>query len=227
MFDISMTWVFQKLAMIPAILAALTLHELCHGFVAYRLGDLTAKSQGRLSFNPLKHLDPVGTLLLLFVGFGWAKPVPVNPYALNKKPSTGMAWVAAAGPASNLFLALLGGIFLMLYVSFFGYAWLYDFDFSAELFFGLFFLYFIQINIVLMIFNLIPIPPLDGSRIVSVFLKPEARMRYNQLERYGIFIMLLICIVPIGGTTVISWLLTTPVSFLSSLIYSLAGIPIF
>lgn len=227
MFDISMIWVFQKLALIPAILIALTLHELCHGFVAYRLGDLTAKSQGRLSFNPLKHLDPIGTLLLLFVGFGWAKPVPVNPYALKKKPDTGMAWVAAAGPASNLFLALLGGIFLMFYVNLFGYGWLYSSDFNAELYFGLFFVYFIQINIVLMIFNLIPIPPLDGSRIVTVFLKPAARMRYNQIERYGIFIMLLICVVPIGGTTLISWVLTTPVSYLSSLIYSLAGIPIF
>lgn len=227
MFDFSMTWVFQKLALIPAILIALTLHELSHGFVAYRLGDLTAKSQGRLSFNPLKHLDPIGTLLLLFVGFGWAKPVPVNPYALKKKPDTGMAWVAAAGPASNLFLALLGGISLMFYGNLFGYDWLYSADFSAELYFGLFFIYFIQINIVLMIFNLIPIPPLDGSRIVTVFLKPAARMRYNQLERYGMLIMLLICVVPIGGTTIISWVLTTPVSYLSGLIYSLAGIPIF
>ena len=143
MFDFNMNWVFQKLALIPAILVALTLHELCHGFVAYRLGDHTAKSQGRLSLNPLKHLDPVGTLCLIFVGFGWAKPVPVNPYALTKKPKTGMAWVAAAGPASNLFLAFLGGIFLLLYVQVAGYGWLRGSDFSLAYYFGLFFFYFI------------------------------------------------------------------------------------
>lgn len=224
MFDFSLFWVFQKLAMIPAILIALTFHELSHGFVAYRLGDTTAKSQGRLSLNPLHHLDPIGTLCLLFVGFGWAKPVPVNPYALNKKPHSGMAWVAAAGPASNLCMALIGGILLLLYLKFVGYGWLFGSGFSAELYFGLFFIYFIQINIVLMVFNLIPVPPLDGSRIISAFLPTGARVRYNMIERYGTVIMLLLCVVPIGGTTVISWILNAPVSFLSNLIYSLAGL---
>lgn len=227
MFDFSMTWVFQKLALIPAILIALTLHELSHGFVAYRLGDYTAKSQGRLSFNPLKHLDPIGTLCLLFVGFGWAKPVPVNPYALNKKPHTGMAWVAAAGPASNLCMALIGGIFLLLYVHIVGYGWLYSFDYNAELYFGLFFIYFIQINIVLMIFNLIPVPPLDGSRIVAVFLPPYLRVKYNMIERYGMIILLALCIIPIGGTQIISYILNAPVQYLSNLIYSLAGVSIY
>ena len=227
MFDFSMDWVFHKLALLPAILIALTLHEICHGFVAYRLGDQTAKSQGRLSFNPLKHLDPVGTLCLIFVGFGWAKPVPVNPYALDKKPDTGMAWVAAAGPASNLCMALLGGIFLMIYVKLAGYAWLYSVDYNVSFYIGLVLIYFIQINIVLMIFNLIPIPPLDGSRIVSVFLKPDLRYRYNMIERYGMVILLALCIIPIGGTTVIGWILTTPVSALTNLICSLAGVTLY
>lgn len=224
MFDFSLMWVFQKLAMIPAILIALTLHELSHGFVAYRLGDHTAKSMGRLSLNPLKHLDPVGTLCLLFVGFGWAKPVPVNPYALKKSPHVGMAWVAAAGPASNLCMALIGGVLLLVYLQVVGYGWLLVSGYTLELFLGLFFIYFIQINIVLMVFNLIPLPPLDGSRIVSVFLRPQARYRYNMIERYGTLILLALCIVPVGGTTVISWILNTPVSFLSDLIYSLAGL---
>lgn len=224
MFDFSLLWVFQKLAMIPAILISLTLHELSHGYVAYRLGDVTAKSQGRLSLNPLRHLDPIGTLCLLFVGFGWAKPVPVNPYALRKKPQTGMAWVAAAGPASNLCMALIGGILLLIYMKIFGYSWLYAPGYTAGLYFGLFFVYFIQINIVLMIFNLIPIPPLDGSRVVSAFLPAEARYRYNRIERYGTMIMLAMCIIPIGGTTIISWILNTPVEVLSNLIYSLAGL---
>lgn len=226
MFDFSLTWVFQKLAMIPAILIALTFHELSHGYVAYRLGDNTAKSQGRLSLNPIHHLDPIGTLCLLFIGFGWAKPVPVNPYALHKKPKTGMAWVAAAGPASNLCMALIGGILLMFYMKLVGHGWLYQSGFGVALFVGLFLIYFIQINIVLMIFNLIPIPPLDGSRIVSVFLPTSARYRYNLLERYGTLIMLVLCVFPIGGTTVISWILNAPVQYLSGLIYSLAGLSI-
>ena len=226
MFDFSLTWVFQKLAMIPAILIALTFHELSHGYVAYRLGDNTAKSQGRLSLNPIHHLDPIGTLCLLFIGFGWAKPVPVNPYALHKKPKTGMAWVAAAGPASNLCMALIGGILLMFYMKLVGYSWLYQSGFCVALFVGLFLIYFIQINIVLMIFNLIPIPPLDGSRIVSVFLPTSAQYRYNLLERYGTLIMLVLCVFPIGGTTVISWILNAPVQYLSGLIYSLAGLSI-
>lgn len=224
MFDFSMTWVFQKLALIPAILIALTFHELSHGFVAYRLGDTTAKSQGRLSLNPLHHLDPVGTICLLFVGFGWAKPVPVNPYALNKKPHSGMAWVAAAGPCSNLCMALLGGVFLLLYLRIVGYGWLFGSGFNVEYYIGLFLLYFIQINIVLMVFNLIPLPPLDGSRIVSAFLPAEARVRYNMIERYGTLIMLLCCVVPIGGTTIIGWVLNAPVGYLTNLIYSLAGL---
>ena len=224
MFDFSLTWVFQKLALIPAILIALTFHELSHGFVAYRLGDTTAKSQGRLSLNPLRHLDPIGTLCLLFVGFGWAKPVPVNPYALHKKPHSGMAWVAAAGPASNLCMALFGGIFLLIYLKIVGYGWLFESGFTLELYLGLFFMYFIRINIVLMVFNLIPVPPLDGSRIVSAFLPTGARMRYNMIERYGTLIMMLLCVVPIGGTTVIGWILSAPVNFLSDLIYSLAGL---
>lgn len=224
MFNFSMMWVFQKLATIPAILIALTFHELSHGFVAYRLGDTTAKSMGRLSLNPLKHLDPIGTLCLLFVGFGWAKPVPVNPYALKKNPHAGMAWVAAAGPVSNLCMALLGGAFLLVYLKIVGYGWLFGASYNLTLFCGLFFIYFIQINIVLMVFNLIPLPPLDGSRIVSVFLPAQARYRYNSIERYGTVILLALCVIPVGGSTVIGWILNVPVNFLTDLIYSLAGL---
>lgn len=224
MFDINAMWVFEKLAMIPAILIALTLHELSHGYVAYRLGDNTAKSMGRLSLNPLKHLDPLGTLCLLFVGFGWAKPVPVNPYALTKSPHVGMAWVAAAGPLSNLCQALLGGVLLLLYIQFAGYGWLFASGPTLDLFVGYFFLFYIQINIVMMIFNLIPVPPLDGSRIVTVLLPQRLRYKYNLIERYGTVIMLILCVVPIGGRTVIGMILGAPVTFLTSLIYSLAGL---
>lgn len=226
MFDFSAFWLFQKLAMIPAILIALTLHELSHGFVAYRLGDYTAKSQGRLSMNPLRHLDPIGTLCLLFIGFGWAKPVPINPYCLTraKSPKRGMAWVAAAGPASNLCMALLGGIFLLFYLKGVGFEWLFVEALNPTTFFGLFFLYFIQINIVLMVFNLIPLPPLDGSRIVTAFLPNHTAMQYNRIERYGTVILLILCVFPVSGGSIIGWILNTPVSFLTNLIYSLAGL---
>ena len=209
-----------------AAIIVLTLHEFAHAFVAWKCGDPTAKYCGRMSLNPVRHFDPLGMVLFALAGFGWAKPVPVNPYALHKKPKTGMAWVAAAGPASNLCMALIGGILLMFYMKLVGQGWLYQSGFGVALFVGLFLIYFIQINIVLMIFNLIPIPPLDGSRIVSVFLPTSARYRYNLLERYGTLIMLVLCVFPIGGTTVISWILNAPVQYLSGLIYSLAGLSI-
>ena len=194
MFDFSLTWVFQKLALIPAILIALTFHELAHGFVAYRLGDTTAKSQGRLSLNPLHHLDPIGTLCLLFVGFGWAKPVPVNPYALHKKPHSGMAWVAAAGPASNLCMALIGGIFMLIYLRTIGYGWLFETGFTFELYLGLFFMYFIQINIVLMVFNLLPVPPLDGFGILTQIFDLQKYDWYWKLYQNGFPILMILII---------------------------------
>lgn len=227
MLDFSPFGIFLKLAMIPGILIALTLHEISHGLVAYRLGDRTAKSQGRLSLNPLRHLDPIGTLFLLFVGFGWAKPVPVNPYALTKKPKTGMAWVAAAGPLSNFCMALLGGIIMLAYIHFVGDSWLYRVDFTAETYFGFAIYLFIYINFVLMIFNLIPIPPLDGSRIVAVFLSPDLRYRYDRIEQFGMIIIFALCIIPLGGRTIISWILTTPVQALTNMVLSLAGITVY
>ena len=199
MFDFSLTWVFQKLALIPAILIALTFHELAHGFVAYRLGDTTAKSQGRLSLNPLHHLDPIGTLCLLFVGFGWAKPVPVNPYALHKKPHSGMAWVAAAGPASNLCMALIGGIFMLIYLRTIGYGWLFETGFTFELYLGLFFMYFIRINIVLMVFNMIPVPPLDGSHLFNDLFLIKILFVSRTVARYGMGVVMLLSLTGVLG----------------------------
>lgn len=174
MLDLSLT---RILLSVPAILIALTLHELSHGWVAYKLGDMTAKSQGRLSLNPLKHLDPIGALFLLIVGFGWAKPVPVNPYAF-KNHEKGMAIVAIAGPASNLVMALLGGILLLLTNTFLTGGSVTSSGVAGGLYyFGYFLMYFIQINVVLMVFNLIPIPPLDGSRVLAAFLNNELRYR--------------------------------------------------
>ncbi|MEE0775787.1 MAG: site-2 protease family protein [Bacillota bacterium] len=208
---------------IPALIIALTLHELSHGWVAYRLGDTTAKSQGRLSLNPLKHIDPIGALFLLIVGFGWAKPVPVNPYAFKNKDK-GMALVALAGPISNFIMALLGGIGLMITYHFFENAVYQGSASMVPYYLTYFWMYFIQINVVLMVFNLIPIPPLDGSRVVRAFLSFDWKVRYDRIEQFGMFIMMAMCLPIFGGTSIISFILTKPVSAISQFIYGLAGI---
>ena len=181
----------QKIAIwtIPVIFA-ITLHEVAHGWVAAQLGDKTAQMQGRLTLNPIKHIDPVGSIIvpltLLALGgfvFGWAKAVPVNPNNF-KRPKVDMAWVAVAGPASNLLMAMgwaliakLGSLLLTT---------------SPEV--GQFLIYSgfagISINLILLILNLIPIPPLDGSRVLTVFLPKRLAYQYNQLEPYGFFILL-------------------------------------
>lgn len=221
MLDLSIS---RLLLSIPAILIALTLHELSHGYVAYKLGDTTAKSQGRLSLNPLKHLDPIGALFLLIVGFGWAKPVPVNPYAFKNKEK-GMALVAIAGPASNLLMALMGGIGLLLINNAYMSAAVAGSGSSSVLYYLAFFcMYFIQINIVLMVFNLIPLPPLDGSRVLAAFLSAELRYRYYQIEQFGMIIMMAMCLPIFGGSSIISLIISKPVTAISSWIYGLAGI---
>jgi Zn-dependent protease len=168
------------------ILPAIVLHELSHGYVAYRLGDQTAKRAGRLTLNPLKHIDPFGTLLLpalllLMSGgraaFGYAKPVPVNPHNFENY-RTGFFLTAVAGPVTNLLLALVSGLAFRFV------------DESGIL--ALLLLYFAQMNLVLMFFNLIPIPPLDGSRVIPLFLNDNGMRRYAQVEQYGFGILMIV-----------------------------------
>jgi Zn-dependent protease len=172
---------------IPALLIALTLHELAHGYVAYRLGDPTAKNHGRLTLNPLAHLDPLGTLALLFVGFGWARPVPVNPHYLRGDRHRGMFLVGLAGPATNFLLA-----FIFLYI-FAAFPALLARPHIPQIIYTTFI-----INVYLGVFNLLPIPPLDGSRVLSYFLSPRARYSYNQWEQYGPLLLMLLIFLPIG-----------------------------
>jgi Zn-dependent protease len=159
------------------LLYSIIFHELAHGWVAYRMGDSTAKSLGRLSLNPLKHLDPVGTLMLFIFGFGWAKPVPVNFNQLRDRRK-GMIWVSAAGIITNMLIAFFALFFTRLLS-------LSPSGMPAELFY-----YLAQINIMLAAFNLIPLPPLDGSKILMGFAAPRIQFFLFRLERYGFFLII-------------------------------------
>lgn len=159
------------------LLYAVIFHELAHGWVAYRMGDPTAKFMGRLSLNPLKHLDPMGTLMLFLFGFGWAKPVPVNFNQLRDR-RLGMILVSAAGIVTNLLLAFCA-LFLYRLLG------LTPTSIAAQLLY-----YFARINILLAAFNLIPLPPLDGSKILLGFAPPNIRNFLFRIERYGLLIII-------------------------------------
>lgn len=170
------------LYIIPAALIAIMCHELTHGLFSYMQGDPTPKEQGRLSLNPAKHLDLFGTLCLIFLGFGWAKPVQVDP-RYYKNPKWGMALVALGGPLANFVIAFLSGLILTLIEFYAPYS-----DFSMILY--NFFLYLIIINVGLGLFNLIPIPPLDGSKIIGAILPESSYHQYMKYQKYGMFFII-------------------------------------
>lgn len=205
-----------SLAAIP-VLFAITLHEAAHGYVARHFGDMTAYSQGRISLNPIRHIDPVGTILLplmtLWVGgilFGWAKPVPVNFSAL-RNPKKDMLWVAIAGPASNLVMAV-------------GWALLYKFSLSSpESYFAKPMMGMaeigININVVLMVLNLLPLPPLDGGRVAVSLLPHRQAYQLSKIEPYGMFILIFLAITPVLG-----WVLFPLVGMVEKILFMLVGI---
>lgn len=206
---------FQNLTIItimlrvPAILIAFAVHEFFHGYAAYLLGDMTAQRDGRLSLNPMRHLDPLGTIMLLIVGFGWAKPVMINPYNL-RNPKQDMAIIALAGPLSNFAMAFVA-IFIGVGLAFNlgggnpidvlqNHLYLFNNvqQFTAR---GLLFNFigvFAIINLSLGIFNLLPIPPLDGSKIFTFFLPDELYFRFISF-RYGFFILIALVLTNIVG----------------------------
>lgn len=196
--------------LIPSLMFALSFHEFSHAWMAKKCGDNTAANLGRLSLNPMAHLDPIGSIMILFVGFGWAKPVPVDSSYLNN-PRTDMMKIAAAGPISNLLLAFIAGLIFRL-------SGIIDFNIDYLLF------YFIQINVSLAVFNMIPISPLDGSQIFTGYLmrsNPDLAMK---IQAYGPQVLFgLILFGYITGISII-WLFISPI--VKVFMYIFAGLSI-
>lgn len=180
------------------------LHEFAHAWSAYKLGDDTAKQKGRMTISPLAHIDPFGAILLLFCGFGWAKPVPVN--ARNfKNPRQGMMLTAIAGPLSNLLAALIAMVVIQLC----GNA---VYESQGMYYLGIVLYYFVVININLCVFNMMPVPPLDGSRLMTYLLPPKAAFWFIKNERYFYGIVMILMFTGILGI---------PLSWISSLVFRL------
>jgi Zn-dependent protease len=161
------------------LVIAFTFHEFSHAWVATRFGDNTPRAYGRLTLNPLRHLDPLGSLLLLVAGFGWAKPVPINPY--NMRSPSGVMWTSLAGPFSNFLLAIIAAIPLRLGLSF-----------DQSNLFGYFLINFMEINLLLMLFNLIPIAPLDGEKIALYVWPPSWSGVLEKISRFGPIALLVV-----------------------------------
>jgi Zn-dependent protease len=184
------------------LVIAFSVHEFSHAWTANAFGDSTPKDAGRLTLNPLRHLDPMGTLVLIFAGFGWAKPVPVNPYALERRSSSALMWVSLAGPTSNFVLAILASIPLRFgWVSYSGSSAILPSPY-------MFLVEFISINLLLMVFNLIPLSPLDGDKIVEYFLPESWNRVFNRIRPYSAYILLaVVFVLPMLGVDLLGWVI--------------------
>lgn len=176
------------------LMIAFTVHEFAHAYVAYRFGDSTAKNQGRLTLNPIHHLDPLGTILIFIAGFGWARPVPVNRFFF-KKPRLAGIMVSVAGPISNLLMGMLGFI---IWYGLVGSGLAEGLPEAVPEFLDL----FIQLNMLLFVFNLLPFPPLDGYRIIADLVPAHIRPKLTQFENYGALIFLILVITPLDQYTI-------------------------
>lgn len=187
----------ELLVFLPVFIIGVTLHEFGHAYMAHSLGDPTPEAAGRLTVNPIAHLDIVGTLMMIFAHFGWAKPVPINPIYFSRKVGigVGMALVGAAGPFVNLLLAYISFQLLV----FFNMP-------GISAFLGI----SLWVNAMLFVFNLIPIPPLDGSRILRIFLPDGLLRKYDELENYGFILIVILVMLPVTGDFLkiaISWVI--------------------
>lgn len=202
-------------ARLIVLCTTMPIHEFAHGWVAYKLGDDTAASQGRLNLNPIAHIDPVGGLLILFTGFGWARPVPVDPRRFNSKHTVrgGMALTAAAGPVANILLALavmiLWKLTILLGVAA-GFAYTPAFLTVSQIF-----QLMVLTNISLAVFNLLPVPPLDGYSVLSYFLPQKIAFKLSAHSQIIFVVLMLVCF---------SGILSTPISYATSWIFSLLNL---
>ena len=212
-------------ALTVSILGGLVFHEVAHAYVADSLGDRTARSFGRLTLDPRPHLHPIGTILIFVVGFGFARPVPVNARNL-RNPRRGMLLVSVAGAATNLLIAALAGLPIRLgWVPFFhpfvgssnADFWAQIWTQSPENLLGLFLGTIVLLNVILGVFNLLPIPPLDGFRAALSILPPELSREFAKLEPWGFGVLLLLIFVPIGGSSLLFEVMGPPRDFLIEL----------
>lgn len=200
---------FVILALI--LVFSIGVHEFSHALIADRLGDPTPRAQGRLTINPLAHLDPLGMLLIVMIGFGWGKPVMYDPYNLHN-PHRDSAYIALAGPISSLLTAIIFALLVNIIPA--------DIPFIEVLIFA------VRLNVMLALFNLIPVYPLDGFRIVSGLLPAQSREEWDQLSHYGIIILILLIFPLFGNNSVLSLLISPSISFITSLLLpnSIGGI---
>ncbi|WP_283607426.1 site-2 protease family protein [Faecalispora anaeroviscerum] len=219
-YQIDMTSVImQILAVLVIIFCVLPIHEFAHGWMAKKLGDNTAAYQGRLTINPLASIDPLGALAILLFGFGWAKPVPVDPRNF-KNPKRDMAITALAGPVSNIVAALVGAILLNVAYLFIG-----SIPHAIMIGIAVFFQYYVAINVMLAVFNLIPLPPLDGSRILGAFLSDRAMYRYYQNQQMimlALFVLLFLGVLDLPLSLMQMWV-QSGVEWLAALPFRLFG----
>ncbi len=212
-FDLN-DFILEFVYLIVALVIGITVHEFSHAWAALLLGDHTAESQGRVSLNPVRHLDPFGTVMVVLAGFGWGKPTPVNPSNLRIGPRAGFAIVAAAGPVSNILTAILFAVPLSL--GFVNVAAGLPFGFQAVILLQ----YIIVLNIVLAVFNLLPIPPMDGFNFLLGVLPSRAAASVARLAPYGPIVLLGLIALPIffPGVNPIGWVVSPIQQFLARLI---------
>lgn len=205
------------------LIIAFTIHEFAHAWAADSFGDSTPRINGRLTLNPLAHLDPIGSIMLLLVGFGWAKPVPVNTYTLRQRAPSALMWVSLAGPLSNFLLALIAAVpFQLGFITSNDIMMAFPAEPSILPTAAGFLIDFLAINLVLGLFNLIPIPPLDGDKIAEFFMPDSWKNITARIRPYGPMVLILLFMVgPRVGVDLLGWIIRKPLYFLMNILIGL------